>query len=59
MIGIWHNHDTDFSNVWECDLTGFYECAVEAISPNAPLPIYKEVDLFMFLDSDHTGKQAE
>ena len=32
-------------NFWECDWTDFYEDASEAISPNAPPPRRKEVDL--------------
>ena len=49
------NPDIDHSNFLECDWTDFYEGAVEAIPPNATLMRGKEVNLCMFIDSDHAG----
>ena len=37
--------DIGHSNFQECDWTGLYGDAVEAVPPNAPLPRGKEVDL--------------
>ena len=45
----------DHSNYWDCGWKDFYEGAEEAIPPNAPLPRGKEVDLCMFVDSNHAG----
>ena len=47
--------DIDYSNFWECDWTDFYEGAMEAFLPNAPLSRRKEVDLHMFIDSNHAS----
>ena len=47
----------DHSNFQECDWTDFYEVAVEAIPPNAPWPKGKEVDLHMFVESNHAGNK--
>ena len=47
--------DIDHSYFQECDWTDFYEDAVKAIPPNAPLPRGNEVELCMFIDSDHAG----
>jgi hypothetical protein len=41
----------------ECDWKEFYGEAQEAIPPNAPKPRGKEVDLRLFVDSDHAGDQ--
>ena len=41
----------------EWNWTDFYEGAVEAIPPNAPLLRGKEFDLCMFLYSNHAGKK--
>ena len=49
--------DIDHSNFQECDWTHFFEGAVEAIPPNSPLPKGKEVDLCMFIDSDHADNK--
>ena len=38
-----------------CDWKHFYCDVKEAIPLNAPKPHGKEVDLRMFVDSDHTG----
>ena len=47
----------DHSNFRKCDLTDFYEGAVEAVPPNAlPLRV-KEVDLCMFVISNHVGNK--
>ena len=43
-MSMFHEHD------W-CD---FYSDVKEAIPPNAPEPRYKEVDLRIFVDSDHS-----
>ncbi|KAI2490354.1 Reverse transcriptase (RNA-dependent DNA polymerase) [Fragilaria crotonensis] len=39
----------------ECDWKAFYGDVKEAIPPNAPTPRGKDVDLRMFVDSDHAG----
>ena len=49
--------DIDHSIFWDCDWTDFYEAAVEAIPPNAQPQIGKEVDLSMFVDSNHAGNK--
>ena len=46
------------SNFWEFDWIDFYEGAVEAIPPNAQLWRRKEVDLYMFIDSNLAGKNG-
>ena len=43
----------DWSNFCECDWADFYEGAVEPISPNAPPSKGKELDPFIFVDSNH------
>ena len=49
--------DIDHSNFWEGDWTDFYEGSVEAFSLNA-LPLRgKEVDLCMFIDSNHLARK--
>ena len=45
-------NDRDFK---ECEWKSFYGEVKEAIHPNAPIPRGKEVDLRMFVDSDHAG----
>ena len=47
----------DHSNFQDCDWIDFYEGAVEAIPPNAPPLRGKEVDLHMFIDSNHAGNK--
>ena len=42
-------------NFWEYDWTDFHEGAGETIPPNTPLPRHEEVDLCMFVDSNHVG----
>ena len=49
------NPYTEDSNFQDCDLTDFYEGALEVIPPNAPPSRRKEIDLSVFVDSDHTG----
>ena len=45
----------DMTSFKECDWSSFYGKAQEAIPPNAPEPRGKDVDLRMFVDSDHAG----
>ena len=45
----------DHSYFLDCDWTDFYDGAVEAIPPNTPPLIGKEVDLCVFIDSNHAG----
>jgi hypothetical protein len=47
----------DLSKFKECDWKAFYGDATEAIPPNAPKPRGQEVDLRLFVDSDHAGDQ--
>ena len=47
----------DLSKFKDCDWKAFYGEATEAIPPNAPKPRGKEVDLRLFVDSDHAGDQ--
>ena len=39
----------------ECDRKAFYGNVRKAIPPNAPTPRGKDVNLRMFIDSDHAG----
>jgi hypothetical protein len=50
--------DIDLAHFKECDWKSFYGDAKEAIPPNAPKPRGKEVDLRLFVDSDHAGDTA-
>ena len=45
----------DMSMFQEHDWCGFYGDVKELIPPNAPEPRVKEVDLIIFVDSEHTG----
>ena len=45
----------DMTSFKECDWSSFYGNAREAIPPNAPEPRGKDIDLRMFVDSDHAG----
>jgi hypothetical protein len=45
----------DMGSFKECDWKEFYGDVKEAIPPHAPKPRGKEIDLCMFVDSDHTG----
>ncbi|KAI2500781.1 hypothetical protein MHU86_13705 [Fragilaria crotonensis] len=45
----------DMTSFKECDWKAFYGNVEEAIPPNAPKPRGKDVDLRMFVDSDHAG----
>ena len=49
--------DIDYCNVWNCALANFYEDALEAIPPNTPPLRGKEVDLCIFVDSNHAGNK--
>jgi hypothetical protein len=46
------------SDFVECDWSGFYPGAEEALLPNAPKPVGKGVMLQMFVDSDHAGDKV-
>ena len=48
----------DHINLKECDWSEFYRDAKEAIPMNAPVPQGKEVDICMFVDSDHAGDKV-
>ena len=48
--------EIDMSNFKECDWKSFYGDCKEAIPSNTPLPRGKEVDLRLFVDSDHAGE---
>ena len=50
--------DIDMAQFKECDWKDFYEGATEAIPPNAPNPRGKEVDLRLFVGSDHAGDRT-
>ena len=50
--------DIDMSVFKECDWKEFYEDTGEPIPPNAPEPRGKEVDLRLFVDSDHAGDKV-
>jgi hypothetical protein len=50
--------DIDMREFKECEWKEFYGDAKEAIPPNAPKPRGKEVDIRLFVDSDHAGDQA-
>jgi hypothetical protein len=39
----------------ECDWKEYYGEVTEAIPPNAPVPRGKDVDIRLFVDSDHAG----
>ena len=41
-----------------CDWKEFYGSATEALPPDAPIPIGKEVDLHLYVDSDHAGDKV-
>ena len=45
----------DLDNFKECDWKNFYGDVKEAVPLNAPEPRGKEVDLRLFVDSDHAG----
>jgi hypothetical protein len=45
----------DMTSFKECDWKAFYGSVKEAIPRNAPTPRGKDVDLRMFVDSDHAG----
>ena len=47
--------DIDHSDFPKYNWTEFYHGAEEAIPPDMPEPLGKEVDLRMFVDSDHAG----
>ncbi len=47
--------EIDLTSFKECDWKNFYGDTKEAIPPNAPKPLGKEVDLRLFVDSDYAG----
>ena len=47
----------DMSDFKVCDWKQFYGDVAEAMPPNAPEPRGKDVDLRMFVDSDHAGEK--
>ena len=51
------NLDIDQSNFQQCDWKVFYECTVEPIPTNAPTSRFKEVDLYVFVNSVHASKK--
>jgi hypothetical protein len=48
----------DSSVFKECNWNAFYGDAIEVIPPNAPVPRGKDVNLRLFVDSDHAGDQS-
>ena len=50
--------EIDHSVFKECDWSEFYRNAKEAIPLNTPELCGKEVDICMFVDSDHTGDKV-
>ena len=49
--------EIDMGSFKECDWKTFYGDAKEAIPPNAPEARGKEVDLRLYVDSDHAGEE--
>ncbi|KAI2504635.1 Reverse transcriptase (RNA-dependent DNA polymerase) [Fragilaria crotonensis] len=49
--------EIDMTVFKECDWKNYYGNVTEATPPNAPEPRGKEIDLRMFVDSDHAGDQ--
>jgi hypothetical protein len=47
--------DSNHTIFKECDWQEFYGDVKEAIPANTPTPFGKEVDLRLFVDSDHAG----
>ena len=47
--------DIDMSDFKTFNWKEFYGAATEALPPDAPLPLCKEVDLRLYVDLDHTG----
>jgi hypothetical protein len=45
----------DMDEFKECDWKEYYGEVTEAIPPNAPVPRGKDVDIRLFVDSDHAG----
>ena len=50
--------DIDKSNFMEHDWKEFYGNVQEAVPPNAPPALGKDVDLRMYVDSDHAGDKS-
>jgi hypothetical protein len=49
--------DIDQSSFHKCDWNEFYGDVTEALPPDAPEPLWKDVDIRMMVDSDHTGNK--
>ena len=47
--------DINMRQFKECDWVDFYGDVSEAIPPNAPAPRGKEVNICLYVDSDHAG----
>ena len=47
--------EIDMTSFKECDWSSFYGNVREALPPNAPEPRGKDIDLRMYVDSDHAG----
>ena len=50
--------EIDMSNFKTCNWKEFYGSDTEDLPPDAPIPLGKEVDLRIYVDSDHTGDKA-
>jgi hypothetical protein len=50
--------EIDMSEFKECDWKEYYGEVSEAIPPNAPSPRGKDVDIRLYVDSDHAGDKA-
>jgi Reverse transcriptase (RNA-dependent DNA polymerase) len=50
--------DIDMSEFKECDWRDYYGDVQEAIPANAPTPRGKDVDIRLYVDSDHAGDRA-
>jgi len=55
MVFDWTEPTFDESLFRNCDWTGYYEGAREAIPPNKPKPRGKVVTMSAFVDADHAG----
>ena len=48
----------DMREFKECDWKDFYGEITEPIPPNPPMPRGKDVDIHLYVDSDHEGDRA-
>ena len=51
--------EIDMSDFKEYNWNEFYDSETEALPPDAPLTLGKEVDLRLYVDSYHTGYKAK